>query len=115
MGEDYSIVGVVVQPDRQSLAQLAFGRFMAQTGVQTRTQQMQLGLAHGSLQAEHETVVVVARVIETVGIGDERVGQRAQIQQVIPVGVTPSQARHLLAEHEADLAKSGGSHQRLEA
>ena len=66
---------------------------------------MKLRLAHRSLQSQHQTVVVVARVIQAVGVGDQGVGQRAQIQQVIPVGVTPGQARHLLAQHQSDVAQ----------
>ena len=76
---------------------------------------MQLGLAHCALQPKYESVVVVTGVIEAVGISDERVGQRAQVQQVIPVRVAPGETRHLLSEHEPDLAEADGGHKRLEA
>jgi hypothetical protein len=48
------------------------------------------------------------RVVDAVGVGDQRVGQRAQIQQLVPGGVVASQPRDLDPEHdphppEADL------------
>ena len=43
-GDDHTVVGVVVQPDRQSLAQLSAGGLVPQPGGQPRADQVQLGL-----------------------------------------------------------------------
>ena len=104
---------VVVQPDRQQLPQLAPCRLMPQAGIQPGPQHMQLGLAHRALQPEHQPVVVVAGVIQPVRIGDQGVGHRTQVQQVIPVGVAAGQPGHLDAQHQADLAQPHRSNQSL--
>ena len=41
---------------------------------------MQLRLAHHAPQAQEQAVVVVRRIVEAVGVGDERPPQGAQIQ-----------------------------------
>jgi hypothetical protein len=99
------ILGVIVEPDRQPLAQLALGRFMVQARSEPRPDQVQLGLAHRPLETEHQPVVELRRVVYPVCVGDQRVGQRAQIQQLVPVGVVASQPRRLDPEHDADLAQ----------
>jgi hypothetical protein len=40
-------------------------------------EQVQLGLAHRSLQPQQQPVVVVDRVVDAVGVGQQRAGQRA--------------------------------------
>jgi hypothetical protein len=75
---------------------------------------VQLGLAHRALQAEHEPVVEVAWVIDAVSVGDQRVGQRAQMQQPIPVGVVTGQPTDLDAEHDPDPAQTDIGNQFLE-
>jgi hypothetical protein len=39
------------------------------------------------------------------GIADERVGEAAQIDEAVPVGIVASQTRDLKPEHEADVTK----------
>ena len=75
---------------------------------------MQLGLRHGALEPQYEAVVEIARVIDAVGVGDQGVGDRTQIQQLIPVGVVAGQPRHLDAQHDPDLAQTDVGDQLLE-
>jgi hypothetical protein len=75
---------------------------------------MQLGLAHRALEPQHEPVVEVPRMVDAVRVGDQRVGHGAQIEQLIPIGVVPSQPRHLQAEHDPDLAQPDVRDQLLE-
>jgi hypothetical protein len=86
-----------------------------QPGGQPGADQVQLSLAHRALQAEHEPVVEIGRVIHAVGVGDQCVGQRAQVQQVVPVGVVAGQPRHLDAQHDPDLAQPDRGDQLPEA
>ena len=52
VGAEYDLVVVViVEPDRETLAQLTTGGLVAQAGGQPGPDQMQLGLAHRALQA----------------------------------------------------------------
>ncbi len=105
---------VVVEPDRQELAQLTAGGLVPQPGGQPGPDQVQLGLAHRALQAEHQPVVEVGRVIDAVGVGDQRVGHRAQIQQLIPVAVVAGQPGHLDTEDDPDPAQADVGDQILE-
>ncbi len=52
---------------------------------------MQLGLAHGAFETKQETVVEQGRVIDAVGIADQRVGDAAQIDETMPVGIVASE------------------------
>ncbi len=54
-----------------------------------------------------------ARVIDTVGVRDQRVGQGAQIKELIPVSISPGQTLHLDPEHDPDLAQPDIRHQPL--
>ena len=113
-GDHHPVVLVVVQADRKSLPQFAFGCLVFQPGGETGFDQMQLGLRHGALEPQHESVVEIGRVIDAVGVGDQGVGDRAQIQQLIPVGVVAGQPRHLDAQHDPDLAQPDVGDQLLE-
>jgi hypothetical protein len=66
---------------------------------------VQLGLAHGALEAKQQSIVKHGRVIDAVGIADERVGETAEIEQAIPVGVVAGEAGDLETEHDADMSK----------
>lgn len=103
--QDHGLALVIVQPDRKQQPQLPFRRLMAPTGSQTLTNQMQLSLGHRALQAQHQPRVVIAGVIDAVTIADQRVGQRAQVHQVVPVSVSPRQPRDLDPEHQPDTAE----------
>jgi hypothetical protein len=58
---------------------------------------------------------VQRRVIDAVGVGDQRVGHRAQVQHLVPVGVAPRQPRDLDPEHDPDLAQADIGDELLEA
>ena len=55
------------------------------------------------------------RVVDPVRVGDQRVGQRAQIEQPVPIGVAPRQPRDLDPDHDPDPAQTDLSDQPLEA
>jgi hypothetical protein len=113
--DDHVAVVVVVEADRQAVAQLALGGLVPQPGGEPAADQVQLRLAHRALEAEHQPVVVVGRVVDPIGVSDQRVGQRAQVQQLIPVGVVAGQPACLDAKDEPDLAQPDVGDQALEA
>ena len=86
----------------QAAAQLATCGLVANAAVETGSEHMQLGLAHRSFEAEQQTVVEQRRMIDAVGVADQRVGKAGEIDQAVPVGIVAGKARHLQAEHEAD-------------
>ena len=111
----HAAVLVVVEPDGQALAKITACCLVPQPGVEAGAQQVELRFAHRALEAEDEPVVVVPGVIEPVGIGDQGVGEGAQVQQVIPVGVVAGEAGHLDPQDDPDLAQPDGGDQGLEA
>lgn len=106
---------VVVQPGRERQAQLALGRLVQRTLTHPRAQHVQLGLGHRPLQPQEQPVVVKPGVIDTVGVSDQRVGQSAQVEQPIPVGIAPGQAGDLDSQDDPDFPQADIGHQPLEA
>ena len=93
------------EPDWKAPAELTSCRLVADPALEPGTKHVQLGLAHRALQAQHEPVVEARRVIEAVRVADERVGQPAEIEEPIPVGVVASETADLETEHDADVAE----------
>ena len=88
-------------PDRQrdrQLAALGLGQLARQHPL---PDQVQFCLAHRSLQAQQQPVVINPRVIDAVRVGEQHAGQRAQLQQLVPVPAGPRQPGHLDAEDNA--------------
>jgi hypothetical protein len=67
---------------------------------------VKLGLAHRPFQSEQQTIVEQRRVINAVGIANERVGQAGKIDEPMPIGVIAGQPRDLETEHETDACES---------
>jgi hypothetical protein len=75
----------------------------------------ELGLAHRPLQPQQQPVVVVHRVVDAVGVGQQRARQRAQLQQLLPVSARAGQPRHLDAQHQPHMPHGDLGDQPLEA
>ena len=96
-------------------AQLAAPRLGHPRFEHSGFENVQFGFRHGRLQAQQEPVIVTAAgIIHRFGIGDERVEQGADLEQLVPVPARPRQARHLDAEDEADVAEADLGDQPLE-
>src|SRR5438477_740338 len=67
---------------------------------------MQLDLAHAAFEAEQEPVIEYARMVQTISVGDQRIDERAEIQQVVPVAIVAGQPRDLDGEDDADMAQT---------
>ena len=66
---------------------------------------MQLSLAHGALETEQQSIVEHRGMIDAVGIADEGVGEAAEIEQAIPIGIVSGEAGDFEAEHDPDMAE----------
>ena len=64
---------------------------------------MQLELAHRALQPQQKAIVVPVRIVDPVRIGQQRPGQRAQLDQLVPVLARAGQPRHLQPQHQANM------------
>ena len=80
------------ETDGQAAAQFAAGGFVANAAVQAGANDVQLGFAHRALETEQESIVERPRMIHPVVVANERIGQAAQFQQTIPIGVVARQA-----------------------
>jgi hypothetical protein len=112
--QDDAPVLVAIEPNRQGEAQLAALSLAAQPAVQPRADEVQLGLGHRALQPQQQPVVEIDRRIDAVGVGDQGGGQRAQVQQLMPVRRGARQPRDLQRQHHADVAQPDLGHQLLE-
>ncbi len=97
---------VVIQPDRQQLPQFPAGGLVPQRGGQPHPQHMQLSLGHLPFEAQDQPVIELTGMVDAVGVGDQRVGDRAQVQHLVPVGVVAGQPGYLPAHDDADLAQA---------
>ena len=93
------------QADRQPAAQFAAGGLVADPTEQPRPKHVQFRFRHRAFQAQHQPVVEQSGVINPVGIADQRVGDPAQVEEPIPVGIVTRQARDFQPEHDADQAE----------
>ncbi len=53
---------------------------------------MQFGLAHGAFQPQQQTIIESARIVQTVLVKNQCIGECTQLEQAVPVGVVASQA-----------------------
>ena len=108
----------VLAPDearRQREAERAAAGLAVPGGETALAEEVELVFGHRALQAEQQPVVHQARVVDTVRIDDQGAGQRAEIDQMMPVAPIARQPRRLEAEHRADGTGAEFGDQALEA
>jgi hypothetical protein len=66
---------------------------------------MDFGFAHGAFEAEQQPIVEERGVIEPIAVADQGVGEAAQIEQAVPLGVVAGEPGNLDAEQDADVAE----------
>lgn len=76
--------------------------------------QVEFGLTHRALEPQQQPVVVLARVVDTVGVREHRTRQGAQLDQLVPVPAAAGQAGHLDPPHETDMVQPDLGDQTLE-
>ena len=103
MAADLTVGFAPDQSDRQATAQLAAGGLVTDPAVEAGAQNMQFSFGHGAFHAQQHPVVEQPRVVDAVGVGDQRVAHAGQIQQPIPVGVIAGQTRNLQRQNDSHL------------
>ena len=68
-----------------------------------------------TVQAEQQPIIEVGGIVDAVLVEDEGIGQRADLQQPMPVGRVARQARHLQAHHDPGPPQAHLGDQVLEA
>ena len=76
---------------------------------------MELGFTHRALQPQQQPIVEMGGIIHAVFIENERVRERAQLEQAVPVRGIARQAGDFEPEHNAGAAEADLGHQALKA
>ena len=100
---------------RHGLAQFAPPRLGFPAREHPRLEDMQFSFRHRPFEPQQQTIVVIGWIIHPVGVGDQRVEQRADFQKLMPIPAGARQSRHLDAEHEPNFAKADFGDQPLKA
>jgi hypothetical protein len=64
---------------------------------------------------QKKTIIEVCQIVDTVFIKDQRVGQRADLQESVPVHRVAGQVRHFQAKHDAGPVQADLSRPLLES
>ena len=98
--KDYAIQRVVHEPDWQDLFELTASGLAALAANQPSAKDVELRFAHRALEPQQQPVVEMARIVQAVLIQNQRLAQRAQLEQLMPIGRTARQPRNLESEHD---------------
>ena len=109
--EDDGAAFVVDEAGGKGTSILTAPDFVQNSSAQSRLQDVKLRFAHRSLETEKETVVEVRRIVNAILVEDQRVGQGADLEQAMPVGVVPGEPRDLEPHHDARAAESDIRHE----
>ena len=115
MEEDFAVLLAPHEADRQGATELAAGGLVADAFQQAHLERVQLGFTDCAFHAQDQAVIETSRVVDAVKVGDQGVGQGAQVDQAVPVGVVASQPGDLQSEHESGAAESDVGGQAVEA
>jgi hypothetical protein len=113
--ERHPPVEVMDKAARQPKHELATFQLVHPATVQARPQQVQLRFGHRPLQAEQQPVVELPRIVRAVLIQNQRLAQRADLHQPVPVARAPGQTRDLQPHHDPRSPQTHLADQVLEA
>ena len=99
-------IGADDVPQRRGHRQLAAARLVELSADQARAQHMQLGFTHRALEPEQQAIIEVGRVVESVFVQNERLAQRADLQQAMPVARVTGESRDLQPHDHADATEA---------
>jgi hypothetical protein len=116
VGVEYDVAGLVIDQARgQRTPILAAPHLVEDAAAQSGFEDVQLGLTHRAFETEQEPIVEARRIVDTILIEDQGIGERADLQQAMPVRVVPGQTRHLQAHHDARVPHAHVRNQTLKA
>jgi hypothetical protein len=76
---------------------------------------MKFCFTHGALQPEDQAIVEKRRVIQTIAVADQSVGQAAEIEQAIPISIIACETRDFESQDDADSPEGNFGSQANEA
>ena len=105
----------VHEANGQRHLQVAATGLVQDASPQSSPQHVQLGLAHGALESQEEAVVEVRRVVHAVFVEDQRVSDRADLDESVPVRGVPGEPRDLESHDDSCPAHPDFGDEPLEA
>jgi hypothetical protein len=105
MEEDLTILFPPEKANREASAQLSPGGLIANASFESGTDDMQFSLGHGSFESEKEPIVKESRMVEPIFIADLSVGDAAQIEEPIPIGIIAGYSGDFDGENKADVTQ----------
>ena len=105
---------IVGEPGRQGQPQFTSRRLLALALMKAHPKLMQLRLAHDAGQSQQQAVVIGARVVKPLAIGNEHAEHRAKFEKLMPVPIVACQARSVEAHHKTGVAKADLGNELLE-
>src|SRR5580692_3385130 len=90
---------------RQAAPQFSACGFIANSTIESGAENMKFCFRHDALQSEHQPIIKNRRMVETVAIPDESIGDAAEIEEAVPVSIVARHARDFQGEHDADVAE----------
>ena len=81
--------------DRWPLPELTPPCLVHRAADEPSVEHVELRLTHRSFEAEQQTIIEMARVVDSVFVQDETAGQGADLEQAMPVDIAAGKARHL--------------------
>jgi hypothetical protein len=103
--ENQNAVVPINQTDRRRYLKLAAPSLVEHPASHPRFEEMKFCFRHGPFQPEQEPIIEVCRVVDSILVENKCARQRTQLDQAVPVGGIPSQARDLQPHHQAGLAE----------
>ena len=103
----YFAIGIA--PDKahwESTLEFTALRFVSNAAIESCTKNVEFRFAHGALQAKNQSIVEQRRMVHPITVTDQCVGNDAQVQQAIPIGVIARQPGNLQPEDDPDPAES---------
>lgn len=76
---------------------------------------MELCFAEKPSQTEQETIIVIARIVDALGICNEGADDGCQIQQGIPIGIVAGEAARFIRQDQTNFPKRNSGNQTLES
>src|SRR5260370_12540886 len=102
---EHHVASLIVGKARgQRTTILAASHLIEDSAAQPGFEDVKLGFAHCSFETEQQTVVEVCRFVDPILVEDQGVGQRADLQQAVPISAVPRQARNFEPHDDAGVA-----------
>ena len=112
--EDDGACSIISKPRRQRQTQFASRRFLPLPLMKAHPDLVKFRLAHDAGQAQQQTIVVGARIVEAFAIRDEHAEYRAEFEELMPVPIVAGQARSVETDHKTGVAEADLGNQLLE-